>query len=117
LKKLLLGVVLFVVLAFGGLKITEKIVQGGDDYYVEVTNKGNKKEEKDGNGKVVLSYDYALEGFDKTGKEKEMKFTAYKNRPLIQGAYLKVTWNQKRGVTSYEQVKESDVPAKAKEKL
>lgn len=116
-KKFLIGVFLVVVLAFGGLKITEKIVQGGDDYYVEVTNKGNKKEERDDSGRTVLSYDYDLAGFDKAGKEKEMKFTAYKDRPLIQGAYLKVTWNQNRGVTSYEQVKESDIPEKAKEKL
>lgn len=116
-KKFLIGIVLVAVLAFGGLKATEKIVQGGNDYYVRITDKGNKVKDKDDDGRTMISYDYKLAGFDRTGQEKEMKFTSYKDRPLIQGAYLKVTWNQKRGVTSYEQVKENDIPAKAKEKL
>ncbi len=113
----MIGIVFIAVIAFGGLKITEKIVLSGDDYYVKITDEGDKKGDTDDDGQTVLSYDYDLIGFDKAGQEKEMKFTAYKDRPLIQGAYLKVIWNQNRGVTSYEQVKENDIPAKAKEKL
>jgi len=32
-------------------------------------------------------------------------------------AYLKVTYNDKKGVTSYQEVKASALPEKAKEKL
>lgn len=116
-KKFLIGIVLIAVLAFGGLKITEKIVQGGDDYYVKITDKGNKNTDRTDDGEPIISYDYALTGVDKSGQKKKMHFTAYKNRPLIQRAYLKVTWNQKKGVTSYKQIKENDIPTKAKEKL
>lgn len=65
----------------------------------------------------MISYNYVLAGFHKTGQKIIIKFTAYKDRPVIQGTYLEITWNQRRGVTSYEQVKESNVPSKAKEKL
>ncbi|AYW45525.1 YxeA family protein [Tetragenococcus koreensis] len=116
-KKLLIGLILLAVFAFGGLRVADSIVKSGDDYYVEITNKGHKKKEESDNGAPIISYDYTLTGFDETGQEKEMNFTAFKERPLIAGAYLKVTWNQKRGVTSYKQVKESDIPDKAKEKL
>jgi len=117
LKKVLLAIVFIVVLAFGGLKIADAIVMSGDDYYVQITDKGEKKVEKSDNGERMVSYDYTLNGFDKNGQEKEMSFTAFKDRPLIQGAYLKVTWNKRRGVTSYEQVQANEIPTKAKAKL
>ncbi|MCG4305425.1 YxeA family protein, partial [Enterococcus lactis] len=33
------------------------------------------------------------------------------------GAYLNITWNKKKGVTSYEEVEKKDVPKTALEKL
>ncbi|GMA08569.1 amino acid ABC transporter ATP-binding protein [Tetragenococcus halophilus subsp. flandriensis] len=116
-KKVLLAIVFMVVLTFGGLRIADAIVMSGEDYYLQITDTGEKKAEKSDSGERMVSYDYSLIGFDKNGQEKEMSFTAFKDRPLIQGAYLKVTWNQKRGVTSYKQVQENEIPTKAKEKL
>jgi len=117
LKKVLLAIVLMVVLAFGGLRIADAIVMSGEDYYLQITDTGEKKAEKSDSGERMVSYDYTLTGFDKNGQEKEMSFTAFKDRPLIQGAYLKVTWNKKRGVTSYEQIQANEIPTQAKEKL
>jgi len=36
---------------------------------------------------------------------------------LRKEAYLKITWNEKKGVTSYEEVQASDIPSKALDQL
>lgn len=46
-----------------------------------------------------------------------LDFNASKSRPLRREAFLKVTWNEKKGVTSYEEVQQKEVPKKAAEKL
>ena len=46
-----------------------------------------------------------------------MDFNAFKDRPLRKNAYLKITWNKNKGVTSYEEVTKSELPNAAKEKL
>ena len=48
---------------------------------------------------------------------KELDFNANKDRPLRREAFLKVTWNKKKGVTSYEEVQQKDLPKKAADKL
>lgn len=64
-----------------------------------------------------MQYNYNLPGYNKEGEKKDLEFAAFKDRPLKMNAYLKVTWNKNKGVTSYEEVKGSEVPEKAKEKL
>lgn len=58
-----------------------------------------------------------LPGYTKEGKEKELDFKGQLTRPLRKGAYLKITWNKNKGVTSYEEVEKKDVPKTALEKL
>lgn len=116
-KKYLIGFLAVLLLLFGGLKLTEALTMGGTDYYVQVTSDGKKQEEKDDNGQKMISYDYQLPGYDEDGKEKRLHFSAFKDRPLVHGAYLKVTWNKKKGVTSYEQVDSTEIPREAKSKL
>lgn len=116
-KKLLIGLVLTVVLIFGGLKIADTVVMGGTDYYVQITNDGTKNLEQDNSGNTITRYSYQLTGFDKEGNQKVLDFSAFKDRPLKRDAYLKLTWNQKKGVTSYEEVQKNDLPQKAAAKL
>lgn len=59
----------------------------------------------------------AMPGYTKEGKEKELDFKGQLTRPLRKGAYLKITWNKNKGVTSYEEVEKKDVPKTALEKL
>lgn len=116
-KKLLIGLVLTVVLIFGGLKIAETVVMGGTDYYVQITDDGTKTIEQDDSGNSMTKYKYQLTGYDKEGNAKVLDFSAFKDRPLKRDAYLKLTWNQKKGVTSYEEVQKNDLPQKAEKKL
>lgn len=67
--------------------------------------------------KKQSTIDIILPGYTKEGKEKELDFNGQLTRPLRKGAYLKITWNKKKGVTSYEEVEKKDVPKTALEKL
>lgn len=116
-KKFLIGLVSLIVLAFVGLQIAQKIVSSGDEYYVQVTTNGERIVNKDDSGNQYVDYKYSLPGYDKKGDEKQLDFSAAKDRPLRKEAFLKITWNKKKGVTSYEDVQKKKVPEKAAEKL
>lgn len=116
-KKFLIGLVSLIVLAFVGLQIAQKVVSSGDDYYVQITNDGERIVNKDDSGNQYVDYKYSLPGYDKNGEEKQLTFSAAKDRPLRKEAFLKITWNKKKGVTSYEEVQKKKVPEKAAEKL
>lgn len=116
-KKVLIGLAVVVLAVFGGLQLAQKIVMGGDSYYVQVTTNGEKSTSQDSNGTIVNEYAYALTGYDEDGQSKALSFTAYQDRPLRKEAYLKITWNEKKGVTSYEEVQASDIPSKALDQL
>ncbi len=51
----------------------------------------------------------------KLGKKQKLLFLQTKN--LRKGAYLKLYIKEDKGVTSYEEVPEKEVPSKAAEKL
>lgn len=111
---LVLGSVVFI---YGGLKIADRIIMGGDSYYVKIMTDGEKEEIKDSRDEVTIQYKYTLPGYDEEGNKKILTFNGQKPRPLRKGAYLEVTWNENKGVTSYEEVKQSDIPKLAQEKL
>ena len=53
-KKILIGLVSLVVIAYVGLQIADKVVKGGDDYYVQITTDGQRIEEKDTRGNTYV---------------------------------------------------------------
>jgi uncharacterized protein (TIGR01655 family) len=116
-KKFLIGLVLFVVLGFGGLKLFEITNYGGVSYYTKITTTGTKIAPQDDAGNVYTDYRYNQPGYDKQGKAQTLVFNANKSRPLRVGAYLKVTYNTKKGVTAWEAVEKSAVPKPAMQKL
>ncbi|GCF93026.1 amino acid ABC transporter ATP-binding protein [Enterococcus florum] len=116
-KKVMIEFVVVVVLAIAGLKIVDKIVMGGDSYYVQITMDGEKLQKKDDQGRAFVDYQYVLPGYDKEGTEKQLDFTSNKERPLRKEAFLKVTWNKNKGVTSYEEVSENQIPQSARQAL
>lgn len=81
-----------------------------EKYYVQITNDGQEDKNSE-----VYKYTYTLIGFNKDGKEKTMEFTADKN--LRKGAFLCVYYDDKNGVTSWQEVQPKDMPEKAKQKL
>lgn len=116
-KKFLIGFVLLVVLGFGGLKLFEITNYGGTAYYTKVTTTGTKIAPQDDAGKVYIDYRYNQPGYDAKGKAQTLVFNANKSHPLRMGAYLKVTYNTKKGVTAWEAVEKSAVPKPAMRKL
>ena len=116
-KKTLLGFLTVVVLLFVGLKISETIYLGGDSYYTQITNEGIRHKDTDNAGQAMVYYDYELPAFDENGNEKELSFSSFKARPLKKEAYLKLTWNKNKGVTSFEEVSEKELPKNVQKKL
>ncbi|PEF42801.1 YxeA family protein [Bacillus wiedmannii] len=82
-----------------------------EKYYVQVTNDGQEEESRTSH----KNYKYTLSGFNEEGKEKNMEFNADKH--LRKEAFLCVYYDDKKGVTSWEEVQSKDIPEKAKQKL
>ncbi|OQR55960.1 hypothetical protein CDB3_15765 [Bacillus sp. CDB3] len=88
---------------------------GKDEYYVQIKTDGIETTYE---GNTSKDFKYKLTGFDKEGKEKELEFNAQKN--LRKEAFLRVYYSDKEGkegVSSWEEVKKDELPAKVKEKL
>ncbi|OQR53460.1 YxeA family protein [Bacillus sp. CDB3] len=79
---------------------------GPHPYYVQITTDGQLKGKR---------FEYNLQGFDEKGKEKTMSFTTEKQ--LRKDAYVKLFYDKDRGVKTWEEVKNEDLPKKVKEKL
>lgn len=91
--------------------------QDGTYYYTKITREPiNINDAIDDRGvKQGSIYTYNLPSVDKDGKEKQIEFDAYKDKPLKQDAYLKIKVNDIKGVLSWEEVNKNDIPTKAEE--
>ena len=119
-KKIIIGicVTLISLISIGGFYLF-KVYDGGTDYYIKVTDSPIKQEEvKDDSGKTMgTQYTYQLLGSDEEGHTKEIEYYVYKEQPLRKNAYLKMVINEKRGPLRWEEVVESKIPERAKEKI
>lgn len=118
--KKLIGVAVFLgIIVIGSLAILRFVdfnQLGAQTYYVQITDDGKVEKTTIDTGEVFETYwynDYKI--FDEKGQSQVVNFSAQKN--LRQGAYLKVYYKDNKGITSYEEVQETDVPAKAKEQM
>lgn len=116
-KKFIIGLVVLFVLVFGGLKIYEITNYGGTIYYTQIKNTGTKETRKDDSGADFTDYRYDQNAYDENGAVRKIEFYGNKSRPLKMRAYLKMTYNEKKGVTRWEAVNKSTVPKKALDKL
>ncbi|RZI48956.1 YxeA family protein [Lactococcus kimchii] len=114
-KKILIGLAALILILAGAGTYWYHLKYGGESYYMQVMKDGKKSLTKDDAGKDYTYYDYKEKVYQKAGKEKEVEFTADHN--LRKTAYLKLTVNIKKGVTSWEEVKKSEVPEKALTKI
>lgn len=88
---------------------------GAESYYVKITEDGKEFEDRVSPTEVYKRYEYSFEGYNADGEAKTLAFTSHKN--LRHGAYLEIFYKGKKGVTSYEERPETEVPEKAKEQL
>lgn len=114
-KKILLAFVAGLLLLIGGGYTWYHIQHGGEKYYVQIKEDGEKKVERFDNGKQFDQYYYDMTGYNAKGESKELKYTADHN--LKHEAYLKITYNARKGVTKWEEVQKEDVPEKALNKI
>jgi len=114
-KKILIGLVALLLVVVGGAYTWYHISYGGENYYMQVTQDGEKVKSKDDSGKSYTYYEYKTVAYQKAGKSKHLDFTATHN--LRHQAYLEITYNNRKGVTSWEEVKKADVPEKALAKI
>lgn len=118
-KKMMIALVILLVVVVGGLA-TLRFVNfnhlGAEQYYVKITTDGAIEKETLDNGKVYETYWYkAYKAYNEEGKEISVDFSAQKN--LRHDAYLRVYYKESKGITSYEEVQENEVPKKALEQL
>lgn len=106
---LIISLLLLVGIGFGVYYFKNANHIGADVSYVKITTDGEKGKN------VSFNYSYTMPAYDEAGKETEVTFSADKN--LRKGAYLKLYIKEDKGVTSYEEVPEKEVPSKAAEKL
>jgi len=111
LKKIMFSLMALILIVIGGGFAFYKVTYGGVSYYVQIKEDGKEKEIALVNGNSVKRYDYSIEAFDSKGQEKVIKFDTDHN--LRHEAYLKMTYNKTKGVTSWEEVEQAKVPEKA----
>lgn len=87
--------------------------QEGTYYYTKVTPLSESRVDSD--------YLYRVDGFEKNGKVIRLEFYGMNEKPIKKNAYLKVTYGTvsdcSQGVKRWEEIKKSEIPEKALEKL
>lgn len=115
--KKIIGLLVVFLLLSGGAWFAYDYYYGGKDYYTEITTTGEVSQEKDSKGESFTVYHYTQTAFDKDGNETTQKMNESREKPLRIGALLKMKVNERKGVISWEEVNESDIPDKAMEKI
>ncbi|MTD38712.1 YxeA family protein [Erwinia sp. CPCC 100877] len=90
---------------------------GGKDYYTRITTTGEVKSGNFANGEKYTEYNYKQTAYDKNGKKTVQEMREVRDKPLRINAYLKLKVNPRKGVLSWEEVSEQEVPKKALAKL
>jgi uncharacterized protein (TIGR01655 family) len=90
---------------------------GGEDYYTQITTSGQKGTSQSSSGEVMTLYTYHQKAYNKKGAEKVEKLSEYREKPLKMNAYLKLKVNKRKGVLSWVEVTEKEIPAAALKKI
>jgi len=85
---------------------------GKDNAYYQVPAPESVEETKLDSGEIMKTYWYTGAAYKENGEEINVEFFASKE--LRQGAYLKLYLKKGAVVTSYDEVKPSDIPDKVK---
>lgn len=105
--KKLIAILAVLVLAGGGIYFVYQKSYGGDHYYVKITKDGTATKETDDSGATYTNYTYNLPAVNKKLDKKNIEFNADHN--LRKQAYLELTVNKNKGVTSFKEVKKSEI--------
>ncbi|KAF1298170.1 hypothetical protein BAU15_09690 [Enterococcus sp. JM4C] len=114
--KKIIGFFVVLLLLAGGSWFGYTYYFGGETYYTQIINEGDRKIEQS-SGETFTKYTYQQEAYNKVGAEKQLSLDAFRTQPLRLKAYLKVTVNPRKGVLDWQEISQSDIPKKALEKL
>ncbi|MHC5230026.1 YxeA family protein [Enterococcus sp. LJL99] len=90
---------------------------GGKAYYTKIETVGEESTDIADNGEQHKQFTYSQIAFDADGNKTEQKLYEYRDSPLRMNAYLKLKVNARKGVLSWEEVAEKEVPEKALDKI
>ena len=104
-NKISLMILFAIVLTFATACSSIQLI-GTDAYYLQINDDGEKYDDAG-----YERFAYEMTGIDEEGNEKVLEFTAGHN--LKKEAFLKVYYKDSKGVVSYEEVQEDDLPDSA----
>lgn len=77
----------------------------GTTYYVKITNEGFKTSDSG-----YTRFVYTLDSINAAGETKTLEFNANRDNPLKIGGYLELVVNDLKGVISWQEIAEEDLP-------
>lgn len=90
---------------------------GGKSYYTKITTTGERFLGTAPTGEKYTEYDYTQLAYNAKGEKTIQKLNEFRANPLRKGAYLKLKVNTRKGVLSWQEVPEKQVPTQALQQL
>ncbi|WP_122646752.1 YxeA family protein [Enterococcus mediterraneensis] len=111
-------IVLLLIIFIGGCFYSYQYFYGGASYYTKITTNGEKTSETADNGETYTVYNYEDQpAYNEEGEKTTVELHESRDQPLRLNAYLKLKVNPRKGVLSWEEVSQKEVPKKALDKL
>ncbi|GIN56709.1 hypothetical protein J8TS2_10280 [Lederbergia ruris] len=117
-KKSMIAIGIVLVILVGGVIFLQNVNLnrvGADEYFTQINGEGTKTEDKMSDGGIHIRYEYELPAYDKDGNQKTLTFSA--DKQLRENAYLLLFVKNGKDVTSYQEVKDEELPKKVAEVL
>lgn len=115
--KKIIGLLIVLAIFIGGSWGAYNYFYGGSPYYTKIVTNGEKERGNTNSGEGYTIYTYNQKAYDEKGAAKTVTLREERDRPLKMNAYLKLSVNPRKGVMAWEEVKKSDVPEAALDKL
>jgi uncharacterized protein (TIGR01655 family) len=115
-KKIIASLIVFGIF-LGGCFFSYRYYYGGTAYYTEITTSGTHSTSIASDSVVQDIYQYKQTAYNESGEKKVVEMNENRSKPLREGAYLKLLVNPRKGVISWEEVSQDDVPKPALEQL
>ncbi|EPH94599.1 hypothetical protein D920_02786 [Enterococcus faecalis 13-SD-W-01] len=115
--KKIIGLLIVLAIFIGGSWGAYNYFYGGSTYYTKIVTNGEKETGHTDTGEGYNVYIYDQKAYNEKGESKDITLREERDRPLKMNAYLKLSVNPRKGVMGWEEVKQSDVPDAALDKL
>lgn len=115
--KKIIAFLIVLIIFIGGSFYTYNYFYGGETYYTKIVSDGEKSTETAENGDIVTFYTYNQAAYNDDGQEKDVTLHEARENPLKMDAYLKMVVNDRKGVISWEEVTQADLPTDVEAEL